>query len=333
MRFLCAFLFLLLAGGGARAEPLKIRIAWTVVPAELTPILFEDKDLLEHYGTSYVVEHYHVSGNAPMVTLLAAGNVDIAPLAPAALGVAIQNAGLEDVRVISDLYQDGVAHAYSSEYLVRAASEIAAVEDLKGKVLAVNAVDGDTDIALRIMLRRHGLGDPALTRVVETPYPNMAAMLEGGQVDLVGLIAPFSYALKERGSARALFRMKDVLGPTEALFNVARAGFLDANRGALLDFFEDYLRALRWYLAPRNRQAAIQRVAQFTHQPEAAWAPYLFSEDDYYRDSGLRPDLAALQKNLSALREVGYLNIPIDLAKYSDLTFVETAAGRLKRAP
>jgi sulfonate transport system substrate-binding protein len=330
---LLVFLLVLLIGAGAAAEPLKIRIAWNTVPAQLTPLLFEDKDLLDHYGASYVVEHYHVSGNAPMVTLLAAGTVDIAPLAPSSLGVAIQNAGLEDVRVISDLYQDGVGRAYSSEYLVRAASDIAAVEDLKGKVLAVNVIDGDTDIALRLMLRRHGLGDPALTKVVETPYPNMAAMLEGGQVDLVGLIAPFSYALKERGTARALFRMKDVLGPTEALFNVARAGFLERNRAPLQDFFEDYARALRWYLAPRNREAAIQRVAQFTHQPEAAWAPYLFTEDDYYRDPGLRPDLAALQKNLDTLREVGSLGIAIDIAKYSDLSFIEAASRRLKRAP
>jgi len=330
MRLLCVLLLLAIARGAA-AEPLRIRIAWTTVPAQLTPVLFADKDLLDHYGKSYVVEHYHVSGNAPMVTLLAAGTVDIAPLAPSTLGVAIQNAGLEDVRVISDLYQDGVGRAYSGEYLVRAASEIATVEDLRDKLLAVNVLDGDTDIALRLMLRRHGLGDPALTKVVETPYPNMAAMLEGDKVDLVGLVAPFSYALKERGTARALFRMKDVLGPTEAQFNVARAGFLERNRAALEDFFEDYLRALRWYLAPRNRQESIQRIAQFTHQPEAA--VYLVSDDDYFRDPGLRPDLAALQKNLVALRDAGYLSIPIDIAKYSDLSFVDTAARRLKRAP
>jgi sulfonate transport system substrate-binding protein len=325
-----AFLFGFAVARGA--EPAKIRIAWTTVPGQLTPVLFADKNLLVHAGASYVVEHYHVSGNTPMVTLLAADEVDLAPLAPSALGVAIQNAGLEDIRVVADDYQDGIGHFYSSDYLVRADSAITTIEDLKGKVLAVNNYDAEGDIALRLMLRRHGLSDRSDVSIVETPYPNMAAMLEGGKVDLAAMVAPFSQSLRDRGGARPLFAMKDALGPSQSLVLVARTGFLARNHDAVADFFEDYLRALHWFLAPRNRGDAIRLVAQFNKQSEAVFG-YLFSNDDYYRDPNGRPNLEILQKNLRTLREVGFLNIDIGLDRYTDLGFIDEAAQRLKRAP
>jgi len=41
----------------ARAqEPLKIRIGWSVAPAQLTPILFAHAGLARHLGQSYTLE-------------------------------------------------------------------------------------------------------------------------------------------------------------------------------------------------------------------------------------------------------------------------------------
>lgn len=322
---------LALAAGQARsAEPLRIRIAWTTVPGQMTPVLFEKTELLHHLGQSYVVEHLHFAGSGPMVTALATGEIDIAALAPSSLGIAIQNAGVEDLRVISDGYQDGVGRHYSSEFLVRNDSPIETIEDLKGNVLAVNGVGGGSDVALRIMLRRHGLEDRRDYHIVETQFPNMAAMLEEGKVDLVGLVAPYSQLLEARGTARPLFRVRDALGPTQSLMNVARAAFLARNRAALADFFEDYLRALRWFLDPANRAEAVRRVAAFDHQPLAVFADYLFTDDDYYRDRDLRPDLDALQANLRALREAGFLARDIDVPSHADLGLVDEAVKRLR---
>ena len=60
---------LLLAGApGAQAQaPLRIRIAWAVVPGHLFPVLFEHKEALRHYGVSYTVEPVHFAGSAPEI--------------------------------------------------------------------------------------------------------------------------------------------------------------------------------------------------------------------------------------------------------------------------
>ena len=98
------------------------------------------------------------------------------------------------------------------------------------------------------------------------------------------------------------------------------------------DFFEDYLRALRWFLDPAHRDEAVMIVASFTRAPRAMFDDYLFTADDYYRDPDARPNLAAVQKAMDALRAEGIIDIAIDARPYADPSFVEEAGRRLKQA-
>ena len=54
-----------------------------------------------------------------MITALANGELEIASLAYSTLGVAIANAGLSDLRVISDEFRDGVPGYFSTQFFVR----------------------------------------------------------------------------------------------------------------------------------------------------------------------------------------------------------------------
>jgi len=331
-------LMALVLGLGARAgragEPLDIRIAWTTVPGQLTPVLFgpsAQAHLLRHYGKTYVVTHEHYAGSGPMVSALGAGQIDIAQLAPSSLGFAIENAHLDDVRVITEGWQDGIAGHYSSMFLVRKDSPIKTVDDLKGKVVAVNAFGGALDIAARAMLRLHHLEANKDYSIVEAAFPNLAPMLEGRKVDLISLVLPFSRVAESRGDVRVLFRMKDVFGTTQMLFNVARASFLDKNRAALGDFFADYVRAQHWFLDPVHRTEGVQIVADFNKRPASVFAPYLFTPKDFYRDRDARPNLAALQRNMDQLKGLGILKAKIDVKRYADLSFIDAAAKRLEK--
>jgi len=323
---LCTCLIIVLTA----AAPLPIRIAWISVPTQMSPILFAQQDLLDHQGVTYAVQHIHFSDEAPILRAFAAGLIDIAPLTPNAVAVAIQNAGLDDLRIVADDYQDGAHGHYSEEFMVGDASPIRAVEDLRGKVLAVEARGGMSEIALRAMLSRHGLSSDRDADIVEAPVPSQGAMLEQGRIDLAALGAPFSYILKARGSARALFTRADALGPSEGLMLVARAEFLERNRAALDDFFEDYLRALRWFLAPDHRDEAVLIAAQASRVPADLLDDYLFSDGDYFRDRDARPDLAALQRNFDQLREAGALDMTVDARAHADLSFIDEAARRVK---
>src|SRR5512146_1167427 len=145
---------------GASADPWKVRVGWVTTPTHAQPIIDElhnrHPELFPHYGKSYVVESMHFKGTPPQITALATNELDIAALGPEALALAVLNAHL-DVRMIADVFQDGVPGYQSVTYAVRADSPFHKVEDLRGKVIATNAIGSFGDSAMRIMMRMHGL--------------------------------------------------------------------------------------------------------------------------------------------------------------------------------
>ena len=319
---------LMFSATAGHTDPLTIRIGWVVTPAQLTPVLFLKKDILKHYGKTYTVDAIRFRGSSPQITALAAGELDIAALAFSSFALAIQNANMKDLRAIADVFQDGANGHYSSEYFVNGDSSIKRVEDLKGKRVASNGVGGAIDMALRQMLKSKGLDKGDYT-LVEVRFPNMPAMLKEKKVDLVGEVMPFSNILRKQG-ARSLFAMKDAMGETQMILWTARKPFLEKNKQALLDFFEDQQRALRWFLDPKNRAEAIQIIANFTKRPAASYESWLFTKKDYYRDPEGALNVKALSNNIALQHDLGFLKSNLDVPKFVDDSLAKEAASRLK---
>ena len=211
-----------------RAEPVTIRLAWVIPVATWGSILLEKKDLAKHLGQTYVLEPVHFQGTPPMITALANGELEISNLAYSTFALAVQNAKMDDLRVIADEFQDGVDGYYSQEFMVLNDSGIEKLEDLKGKVLATNAAGSAIDIAMRAMLRRHGLEDKRDYTVVETQFPAMRAMLAEKKVAMMQGTLPFSLDPELRRTAHPLFTSRDAIGPSQFVAWTARKAFLDA---------------------------------------------------------------------------------------------------------
>ena len=316
-------------GGARAADPVMIRLSYVVPISDLPSLLMEKKDLARHLDKSYRLEITRFAGTPPMINALAAGELDIADLAYPTLPVAIQNAGLGDLQVIADGFQDGPPGHYSNEFMVLTDGPIKKIEDVKGKVVATNAIGSGVDIAMRAMLHKSGLEDKRDYSVIEAPFPTMRAMLAEKKADLVSAVLPFALDPQLRAVARPLFASKDAVGISEFTMWTARKDFIAKNRAAMVDFMEDALRILRWYLDPANHEAAMDIFARVTKQPRErlGWA---YTGKDYYRDRNLLPDLAALQRNVDLTRELGFIKASFDVAKFSDLSLVQEAAKRLQ---
>ncbi len=314
--------------GAANADPLKISEGW-VAPGNWASIWLQKKDLAKHFGKSYVLVPEHFQGTPPMVTALANNQVDIANLAYSTLGIAIENAGLSDLRIICDEFQDGVPGYYSQEFMVLKDSPIKKVEDLKGKVVATNAEGSAVDVAMKAMLHKHGLEPNRDYTIVEAPFPAMRPMLAEKKVDLIPAVLPFSYDPALQSIARDLYTARDALGISDFVVWVARKPFIDKNRAALTDFFEDTLRITHWYEDPANHTAAMQILGDLVKRPPAIF-DWAFTHRDVYHDPNMLPNLAALQSNVDMTHELGFTKATFDVKKYTDLGIVEEAAKRLK---
>lgn len=317
------------AAGTARAEPLKLRVGWVVPVTNLASILFAKDEIARHNGTSYVMEASRFQSSTQQITALATGDLDFALLGFTSVPVAVENAGMSDVRVVIGELQDGAPGYYSQEFFVLADGPVKKVEDLKGKVLATNTFGSAVDIAMRVQLKKHGLEFKRDYTVVETSFPAMKAMLAERKVELIPGVLPFSMDPELRRIARPLFTQADAIGIGELGTWAARTNFLQSKRAAILDFMEDYLRVVRFYTNPANHAEAVEIAAKFSKLPPAVFDSWLFTRKDYYRNPKGLADVNALQATYNIQRELGFLKTDIPAKTYVDLSLIEEAARRL----
>jgi NitT/TauT family transport system substrate-binding protein len=100
---------------------------------------------------------------------------------------------------------------------------------------------------------------------------------------------------------------------------------------ALIDFLQDYVRAIRWYEDPANRAKALEIISRFTKQPESIFESWLLVPGkDYYRDQNGMPDLDMVTANIHVEQEVGLVKKDLDANEYADLGPLKEALAGLK---
>jgi sulfonate transport system substrate-binding protein len=334
MRLRCvASLFAALALTVAPAtaqQPVKIRAGWITSPASLIPLIFAKPGLARHKDKSYTFEPIYFSASPLQITALTNNELDIAALGYSSLPLAVTNAGLSDLRILADEIQDGVPRSYATPYWVRKDSGINRIEDLKGKVVATNGLGSGVDIIMRSTLRQHGLEAKRDYTIIEAPFPTQKAVLKERKADLVVTALPFTYDPEMVDMGKILFDSRASFAPVALSFWVARKGFIDKNRAALVDLLEDYVAALRWYLDPANHKEATEIVGGFLKRPPSLFDSWLFTNRDFYRDRDGRPNLKALQQNVDKTHELGFTQASVRVDALADLSLLEEAVKRLK---
>ncbi len=327
--FVAALCALVATAGWAAADPLKIRIGGVAPSADLVEIMFAKPGVARHLGQSYDYVPIHFAGTPQILTAVATGDLDIGVFSYSSFGLAIENAKMDDLRIVADVFQDGVPGYYTGEFMVLKDSPIRTIDDLKGKVIATPGAGSALDVAVRAIMRTHHMEEKKDYTIIEIGLPNMRAVLADKKADLVsaGLV---NTDPELRAMARDLFTQRDAVGTTQMLVLASRAGFLAQNRAAMVDFLEDVLRARHFYFDPANHKEAVDIVSQFTKIPAARLDGWIFTKRDFYRDPKGLPNLGALQSNVDLLRQLGFLKTAITVKNYADLSLVREAASRLK---
>ena len=229
---------------------------------------------------------------------MAAREIDLGVLSSVAFASGLPNANLPLVAV-ADLVQDGPW--FTAKFAAKADSPIRSVKDLRAKTIAVNTFGGALDAAVR-----------------------------SGKVDVGTFIAAFWDRARKKGGLRTIFTSKDSIGNSQFLFWVVRKDFLAKNRAVLVDFFEDYIRAQRWFLKPENRKEALAMIAKHERKKVSRFGWAIQPETGDYRGKDLLFDRKAFEGTAKALHKLGFIKAPLDASNVIDESIIREAAQRLK---
>jgi NitT/TauT family transport system substrate-binding protein len=326
-KLVAAALAMLLATG-AQAEPLKLRIQWANIVTQLTPLIPEaPKSIYRHYGKSYTVETTLIAGAGPAMTAIAANAVELGGLAPQSFYNGLTEAKL-DLRAIGQVSSTEIPGYGGSAFWVRTA-EIKKIEDLKGKVIAVNARGGAVDATAIVVLRRYGLEPDRDYQFVELRFPAMLPALESKRADAVFLTLPYNLTAEKNPAFKPIFTSGDAFGPSDNLVWVGKADFIAKNRAALVDFLEDNIRLRRWMYDPATRMDAVRLLAKLAKQPVEEFQEWAYTNKDSYKDPRALISLDRYQKNVDDMHKAGLMPTAIDIKKYIDTSLAQEAAARV----
>jgi sulfonate transport system substrate-binding protein len=331
-RLFAAVLVAVLASGIARADPVKIRADWAIIPSQFAPLIPTVSqyapNVYRHYGKSYVVEPLHMQGGGATLTALAVGETDLSTLSPQTLVLGIVNAKLE-LRVIGQEVSSDIPGYLHTHFWVHG-SEIKTIDDLKGRIIGVSVRNSNVDSAAHMIMARHGFTEPRDYQILEIPFPAQFAALEAHKIDAAILVPPFHLMAATDPELKPIFGTGDAFGPVETLMWIAKADYVAAHRAALVDLLEDNMRMRRWMTDPKTRMDAVRQLADTTKVPVAAFADWVYTTGDLYYEPHAMVDVARLQKNVDDMKRAGIVPAAIAIAPYVDMSLAREAAARLQ---
>jgi ABC-type nitrate/sulfonate/bicarbonate transport system substrate-binding protein len=201
--------------------------------------------------------------------------------------------------------------------------EIKSLADIKGKTVAVDAVNTAYAFQLYEMLRQKGLnkGDYEVKPVGGTGA-RLDAMTKDKTYAAAMMNPPFSIRAEQAGLT-AIDTTAAALGPYPGTGAFVLRLWGAANADTLTKYVQAYIEGLRWMLEPKNKAEAVALLAERLKLPQDIAAQAYDATLKGFNPDGVL-DMDGV-KNVLKLRAQFEGGTPADPAKYIDLSYYQKA--------
>ncbi len=319
-RRVCAGIATMAAGatgiGAARAEPLTIRLGYSLAAEEQLWVLMADQSLAKNYGKLYTLDATRFTGSSQRAQAFAAGAIDLA--SSGANGVLFAAAEGIPSTIIASISKESLHRGFNTTFLALDSSPINKVEDLKGKTVAVNGLSTTGELWLKAALEHHGMSESDVT-VVPIAFPAMAESLRSGRIDCGEFPQPFDAMARKEMKVKTIFTSKEGMPFDEELVVVVgHNDYLKAHAEAIRGFLADLQAATKFYLDKPEEARQLLIDKKFVRVP-----PDIYMHmQDYDRDPRLRVDVEALKKMQDAQVAAGFQKKKADIATLVDMSYL-----------
>jgi ABC-type nitrate/sulfonate/bicarbonate transport system substrate-binding protein len=205
--------------------------------------------------------------------------------------------------------------------------EINSLADIKGKTVAVDAVNTAYAFQLYEMLRQKGInkGDYEVKSVGGTGQ-RLEALTKDKTYAAAIMNPPFSIRAEKAG-LKVLGTVADAIGAYQGSAAFVLRPWGTANTDALVKYTQAYIEGMRWMLDPANKAEAVALLADRLKLPaDVAGQAFDATLKGFQPDGAL--DMAGV-RNVLKLRAQFEGGTPADPGKYIDLSYYEKAKAGL----
>jgi ABC-type nitrate/sulfonate/bicarbonate transport system substrate-binding protein len=231
------------------AQPVKLVIAYAAVTARIMPLLIaHDQGFFAKYAIDS--QPVLVRGATPLVTGLAAGDVQIGRTAGA--GVLSAVAGGHDFKMVATF-------TARNSYNVVVKPTIKKPEDIRGKKIAINSYGGGTWVGAMLWLEHFGL-DAQRDNILMQSFGDQsiqAQALDAGAVDVVFLDTFYANWLKARGMT-ILAEYTELKQPLVSQSTVVQRAFLQQREDAVENYLKAEIEAMAFACGPKNKATTMK---------------------------------------------------------------------------
>lgn len=199
-----------------------------------------------------------VAGGATAVQMVASGDVNGGLLSNMALCNA-RSAGLPVVGV-ADIQSAFDEHPLE-EFYVRKDSGIKAVEDLKGKKIAINLVKSSFHYTWLMALADAGMSEDDV-QFVNLSFDQQQGALERGDVDAIGLMAPYAPMARESDELELLFDATDIFGERQFCEIFVNSVWAEEHEDEVKRFVAGIAKAAEW--TGEHQEEAKEIISKYT---------------------------------------------------------------------
>ncbi len=203
----------------------SIRVGYIPIVDCLPLYVAQDKGIFAKHGLT--AELTPLQGGPRVIEALSAGSIDVG-YANLVSTILANSKGIGILAIAGGpIEADGrQAHAL----LIPKKSPINNPQELAGKTIAVNALRNIEHVALVQYLEKNGVNTNDI-KYVETPFPQMEGLLQGGQVDAAMVVEPFISVGLTHDSVRVLGHPYSDVRPRNAVANyVVTSAWSEKNR-------------------------------------------------------------------------------------------------------
>jgi ABC-type nitrate/sulfonate/bicarbonate transport system substrate-binding protein len=205
--------------------------------------------------------------------------------------------------------------------------EVKSLADIKGKTVAVDAVNTAYAFQLYEMLRQKGInkGDYEVKSIGGTGQ-RLEALTKDKTFAAAIMNPPFSIRAEKAG-LKTLGTVADAIGAYQGSAAFVLRSWGAANADTIVKYTQAYIEGLRWMLNPANKAEAVAVLAERLKLPaDVAGQAFDATLNGFQKDGAL--DLDGV-RNVLKLRAQFEGGTPADPAKYIDPSYYEKARAGL----